>query len=129
MTNHTVPINESVASQFTNLTTGQQPSLFTLEGLRTLYFPQPVLDFLSTEITSISGIVIDFWMLIHGFAGMALGYSGIGLITTSILLVAFELFEVLLVSQGLALPETIAEQGADVLVGLVGWVIGQMFHD
>lgn len=101
-----------------------------LEFIRNFYFPENVLNFLKAPISPALK-VIDYWMLIHFGAGIALGYI-LGkrmLLIPLFLLIFYELFEVYLFSQGLIAGETFANIVLDIIVGFFGYLIGARIRE
>tara|TARA_Y100000034_G_scaffold135946_1_gene209937 strand:+ start:3127 stop:3468 length:342 start_codon:yes stop_codon:yes gene_type:complete len=101
----------------------------TLEFVTNFYFPQVVLDFLNTPIFS-SILWFDRWMIIHFLAGFLLVYL-IGrknFHLTYLILISYEIFELILFNQGLAIPEPLIDTLFDLIMGMMGYYLGNLFH-
>tara|TARA_Y100000296_G_C5170530_1_gene257033 strand:- start:306 stop:626 length:321 start_codon:yes stop_codon:yes gene_type:complete len=100
----------------------------TLEFVTNFYFPQVVLDFLNTPIFS-SILWFDRWMIIHFLAGFLLVYL-IGrknFHLTYLILISYEIFELILFNQGLAIPESSLNTIFDMIVGMIGYYFGSVY--
>jgi len=96
----------------------------SIKNIKLLYFPKFILDWLQKPILGINK-QFDYWLIVHFFIGMIIfRLVGVGKIYLVLgLLIAFELFELFLFKQSLAIPEKRINTLLDIAVGLMGYLI------
>lgn len=94
--------------------------VFDFSFLERFYFSQPTLDSLKEPII---GTFFDGWSIIHFFSGwlIAIFFKNLKQSQVILLLVAYEVFELILLQQGLTTPETTINIIADIFFGWLGW--------
>ena len=99
-----------------------------LEFITNFYFPQVVLDLLNAPILS-SVPWFDWWMIVHLVVGFFLVYAiGKNNFNLALLIfIGYELFELILFNQGLAIPESSLNTIFDMIVGMIGYYFGSVY--
>ena len=105
-----------------------------IEKIKMFYYPKFILNILKKPILGINK-QFDYWLIVHFFAGVIIfkfigagkfmGFEKVWWVLG--LLIAFELFELVLFKQSLAIPEKLFNTILDIVVGLIGYILAVRF--